>query len=367
VKQPTIRLQSTAPHNGRTVVEIAGLDPAALNRLAKTDWQPGQWKALFAIHVAPQGQAKASGQPAVLGTYRIEEDVLVFEPRFPLRPGLRYRAVFDPARLPDGIAGQEPVVAELSLPPPPARLPTVIQHIYPTSDRLPENQLKLYIHFSAPMSRGEAYRRIHLMDAQDKEIELPFLELDEELWDPAGKRFTLFFDPGRIKRGLKPREEVGPALEEGKAYTLLIDRAWTDAGGNPLKEAVRKSFHVGPPAEQALDPKTWKIDPPTAGTLGPLAVSFPAPLDHALLEEVLIVTDASGHKMAGKVEISDEEKRWQFTPQQKWQSGAHSLMVETRLEDLAGNSIGRPFEVNERLPLAQEARDKIVKLPFRIR
>ena len=32
----------------------------------------------------------------------------------------------------------------------------------------------------------------------------PFLELDEELWSTDGRRFTLLFDPGRIKRGLKP-------------------------------------------------------------------------------------------------------------------------------------------------------------------
>ena len=43
-------------------------------------------------------------------------------------------------------------------------------------------------------------------------------------------RFTLLFDPGRIKRGLKPAQRrVGPVLEEGKSYTLVIDRGWTDA------------------------------------------------------------------------------------------------------------------------------------------
>ena len=34
----------------------------------------------------------------------------------------------------------------------------------------------------------------------------------------------MFFDPGRIKRGLKPREQFGPALQEGKSYVLVIDR-----------------------------------------------------------------------------------------------------------------------------------------------
>jgi hypothetical protein len=48
-------------------------------------------------------------------------------------------------------------------------------------------------------------------------------------------RLTLFIDPGRIKRGVLPLEEVGPALEEGKRYTLMIDRDLKDGTGNPLK------------------------------------------------------------------------------------------------------------------------------------
>src|SRR5207244_1417841 len=119
-----------------------------------------------------------------------------------------------------------------------------------TTNRLPENQLKFYLHFSAPMSRGESYRHIQLLDAAGKPVESPFLELDHELWDPEGKRFTLFIDPGRIKRGLKPREDLGPVLEEGKRYTLVINRAWTDAEDNLLKETYRKTFTVGKPDEK---------------------------------------------------------------------------------------------------------------------
>jgi hypothetical protein len=79
------------------------------------------------------------------------------------------------------------------------------------------------------MSRGHSYDYIHLLDDTGKEVELPFLELDEELWDPAMKRLTLFIDPGRIKRGVRPLEEVGPSLQEGKRFTLVIDREWKDA------------------------------------------------------------------------------------------------------------------------------------------
>src|SRR5262249_4461656 len=149
-------------------------------------------------------------------------------------------------------------------------------------------------HFSAPMSLGEAYRHIRLLDEANKPVDLPFLELDQELWDPAGKRFTLFFDPGRIKRGVKPREDVGPSLVEGKRYTLVIDSKWSDADGQPLKESFKKSFRVVAPVEKGIDVKEWKLDSPAAGSRDALKVGFPQPLDHALLQRLLWIVDAEG-------------------------------------------------------------------------
>src|SRR6185503_7799389 len=112
---------------------------------------------------------------------------------------------------------------------------------------------------------------------------VPFLELDEELWDRQGRRLTLFIDPGRIKRGLKPREEVGPVFEEGKSYTLAVDREWLDAAGNPLQQAFRKEIHVGPADDKQPDPNTWHVDAPVRDTTDPVLVRFPEPLDHAML------------------------------------------------------------------------------------
>src|SRR5262249_32867051 len=124
---------------------------------------------------------------------------------------------------------------------------TRVSQVYPSSDTLPENLLKFYIHFTAPMSRGNIYDHIHLRDESGKEVELPFLEIDEELWDPTMTRLTLFIDPGRIKRGVRPLEEVGPSLEAGKSYTLVIGREWRDGVGNPLKQGFEKAFKVAPP------------------------------------------------------------------------------------------------------------------------
>ena len=156
------------------------------------------------------------------------------------------------------------------------------------------------------MSRGEAYRRIKLLEAATgKRVDAPFLELDEELWSPDGTRFTLLFDPGRIKRGLRPREEVGPVLEAGKSYSLVIDRHWLDASGNLLKAGFRKTFRVGPPDETSPDPKTWTIDAPRAGSRDPLEVRFPEPLDRALLDRLIWVENADAKVVAGQISLGD--------------------------------------------------------------
>jgi len=91
-----------------------------------------------------------------------------------------------------------------------------VQHVFPSAAALPANQLKFYVQFSAPMSRGEAWKHIRLLNHEGKPVDLPFLELDQELWDPNYQRLTILFDPGRIKRGLLPREEAGPIIEQGK-------------------------------------------------------------------------------------------------------------------------------------------------------
>jgi hypothetical protein len=173
--------------------------------------------------------------------------------------------------------------------------------------------------------------------------------------------------PGRVKKGLKPPAELGPILEEGKRYTLVIDRRWNDAKGNPLKESFRKSFRAGPPEDQFPDLKTWRMEAPRAGTVQPLRVTFPKPLDHALLERLLWVTDPKGRRVAGTVAVTDAETRWHWTPKQPWSEGIHALVVDTQLEDVAGNSVKSPFEVDVFHPIQREIKSETVQLPIPIR
>jgi hypothetical protein len=361
-KTPFIRLHGSK----EPAIEVVGLPPQELQALARLDQTPEQWQTLFAVHVEHGGER--TKQPALLGSYRVVNDALRFEPRFPLVPGVSYRAVFQPSRLP-GQAGSSAKAIEkvLLLPKAKPAAPTVVAHVYPSKDELPENQLKFYLHFSAPMSRGEAYEHIHLLRSDGRADERAFLELPQELWDRDGKRFTLLLDPGRIKRGLKPREDLGPVLEAGKRYTLVIDRDWQDAEGTPLKESYRKTFRVLPPDESQPDPKTWKLAPPAAGTKAPLVMTSPKSLDHALLQRMLWITDEHGDKVPGTIDVTRQETCWRFTPAAAWKSAQYHLVADTRLEDLAGNSIARPFEVDELRPVERERKIETVQIPFEVR
>ena len=108
-----------------------------------------------------------------------------------------------------------------------------------------------------------------------KPVVLPFLEVDQELWDRDYQRLTVLFDPGRIKRGLLPLADVGSAIEDGKQYTLVVDQDWRDARGAPLAASFRKPFRAGPADRTPPDPAKWRITAPRAGASDPLIVEFP--------------------------------------------------------------------------------------------
>ncbi len=300
-----------------------------------------------------------SDLPALTGAYEHAADGIRFRPKYPLQGGMSYKAVW---RAP----GAPALEARFAIPKPQLAATARVDRIYPTANVLPSNQLKLYIQFSEPMSRGEAWRRIHLIEDRGKEVMLPFLEIEEELWDPAQKRLTVLFDPGRIKRGLVPHNEAGPALLEGRTYHLVVDRAWPDGKGAPLTAEFRKTFQVRKADRTPPTLGAWKIHPPTAGTREPLRVDVPEPMDAALFQRLLWVIDASGKTITGDVSLQADETRWLFTPDQPWRAGVHQLRAGMTLEDLAGNRIDRAFDVDTFEKVEMRLTVKTRDLPFTV-
>jgi hypothetical protein len=307
------------------------------------------WSSVFTVY------AGSGDVPPLLGSYAVEGGFLVFHPRFPIAAGVHYRAVFHP---PGGGAAIEQF---FDGPPRDVTPLARVERVYPSADVLPSNQLRLYIYFSAAMSRGEAGARIHMLDEKGKVLPGVFLP-GEELWDPGFKRLTMTLDPGRIKRGLNSNEAMGPPITEGKRYTLAIDRDWMDARGVRMVEGFRKAFRGGPAERHPPDPAQWKVTAPKAGTSAALAVSFPTPMNYPLLERMLQVPG-----VAGTVSVGKEETEWRLTPREPWKAGDYKLVVDTGLEDLAGNHIGQAFDIDVFDHVTEHIATKTISVAFAVR
>lgn len=234
----------------------------------------------------------------------------------------------------------------------PARADEAVVRIHPTAGELPANHLKFYVHFPEPMRQGEFLDHCRLSEfPSDEEVAEPFRET--ELWSDDGLRLTLWLHPGRQKEGVNLNVELGPVLEAGKTYRLTISGKWRTARGRPLGQHMMVVFRAGPRAAGQLDLAAWNLRPPRAGTREPLALSFPAPLDHALLGRMLRIF-AGGEEVRGRIEIPRGERGWRFVPEKNWEGKPHRLVVDSLLEDLAGNSFARPFEVDLRGPPPRE-------------
>lgn len=302
------------------------------------------WASVFQVFVG-DGEAL----PPVLGTYSKDGDAVVFRPRFEIPASVACRVV----------AGGKtfPFAARMTAVEPTA----FVSKVYPTARKIPANQLKFYVEFSAPMEKGQAWERIRLKDRQGQVVDLAFLEIEQELWDREGKRLTLLFDPGRIKRGVMPRDQVGAALRAGETYTLVIDQEYREAEGVPLARGFFKVFEVEDEDRTAVDPMRWEVRVPRAGTRDSLVVLFGESLDAPLAQRMIRVEG-----MEGTVDLGGFETIWRFAPAAPWKSGDYKIVVDTALEDMAGNRVGRPFDVDVFERITVRTGRGTVTIPFHV-
>ena len=355
---PSITL--TTPSDGRTAyVEVRGLPGSTLRALDRDGLTPEQWSGILRVAVAADA-------PAVLGKYSVADGVLRFTPLFPFDEGRQYQIRFDPGRVPGAPAdGTGVLEASVGRPASTTTPSTSVVRVYPSGDEVPENLLRMYIEFSAPMGRKSGIEYIKLLDNAGREITGAVLPLDYEFWSPDHKRFTVFFDPGRVKKGILPNRQMGRPLETGRSVTFVVSREWRDEHGLPLKQDFTRTFRVGPPAETPIDPASWRIQPPAAGTRDGVVVTFARPLDHGLLMRALGVT-LDGQAVAGDIVVEPGETRWTFAPTNPWRAGTYGLLALDILEDPAGNEIGRAFEVTNAAAVDKGPHAKTITLPFRI-
>ena len=328
-----------AQHEERDCLKISGWTEAELRELAILG--AGALSRRLAVYTSEAMLADSRPDvPPVAGRFWVQSGSVWFAPRFPFADGVSYSLLVGSG----GDAGGAEVW-EIQRPSPEVSSTTEVVAIYPTAAELPVNLLRVYVHFSAPMSEGWAARAITVSRADTGEtLEDVFLPPEPELWDAERRRLTMLLDPGRIKRGLVPNLEFGYPLVEGTTVRIAVDPAFRDAAGQPLRDSTERTYNIGPALRSRVDPTAWQLTAPAAGSREPLQVEFDRPLDHGLLQHCLSVRDEAGNTIAGLAETGAGERNWRFTPDNPWTTGERRLVVEPRLEDVAGNSPARVFD-----------------------
>lgn len=319
------------PDDGELRLPQHGHEPVVL-RLAPGDAGPSSTEEAEDLTVfVGRSEPGIEGRLPVAGRYERDGDALRFTPAFGFTAEQRYvvrtRSPGGPHRL-----------TEFTLPEASAAPSARVTRVYPSADILPENVLRFYVHFSVPMAPHRAPEFVQLRDTSGVADQAAFMKFKQELWNEDRTRLTILVDPGRIKRSVATRLDLGPAMEEGRRYTLTVNEGWPSADGASSLPAYCKHFRVGPPMRRRPDAALWKSTVPRPGTREPLTVRFDRSFDRHLLSTALHVTDNDGRAIAGSSHVGDHEVSWSFTPHKPWAVSGARIVIDEGLEDVAGNN-----------------------------
>ncbi|WP_164756193.1 Ig-like domain-containing protein, partial [Mesorhizobium sp. M7A.F.Ca.US.014.04.1.1] len=203
--------------------------------------------------------------------------------------------------------------------------------ISPTEGAIPANTLRLYVTFDRPARGMVATRDLRLVDAEGRTVDGAFMDFGQDLWSPDGRRLTVLFDPGRVKQDVEGDGDSAAPLRPGLSYTV---------------EVGRKHFHyrVTPALRTPVNPQTWGLALPNAGSREALKITFDREMDAALLRDQLGIVDDQGGFQSGRVTVSASGRAWCWRPNHGWLPGAYRLVVGSSLEDVSGNRVGEALD-----------------------
>ncbi len=328
--------------NGRHALAIR-LGPPPHASASGSDMLPSRLGASDQLGVVPAsilGRATTpDGLQAIAGRFTLENDAWLFEPEIPFLPATEYALITRTE------TGALVPLATIATPAAPAIRRTEVLAIYPSTLAVPINFLRIYVHFSAPMREAQAAQAISVQRLDTGELlRDTFLPGTLELWNPSRTRLTLLLDPGRIKRGLLPHVQMGYPLIEQVPVLVRVLATFQDAAGAELLAGAERRYEVDAALRRHIDIGVWRVVAPPASTLAPLIVLFDRALDSAMLAHTLTVSDEYGSIVTGTATVTDGERAWSFVPRLTWMQGQHTLHVDPRLEDIAGNSLVRVFD-----------------------
>jgi hypothetical protein len=342
--QPTLRVNSESSPHKPGGVSVCYLGPDLVAFLASCTRPGDLLKSIFRVTIAQARSPEGDGLPDVSGRYVLLEDEVQFIPHFPFESGVKYHASFETQPFGAVLTAESLSLEFVISSQQNAPAPTEVTHIFPSGDFLPENLLRFYVCFSNSMQRGGALENISLLNSDGQPVADALYRPPVELWDRTMRHLTVLLDPGRLKRWVGPNVSLGPPLKVGHEYTLEIGPEMIDQYGRPLRERFRKHFLVGDPVRESISVEHWKIQPPVTGSRQALVLTFPNPLDWAVLLQTITITSVDQSRIDGQVVVDQCERRWSFTPTSSWVARVYRIRVGSRLEDVCGNSIAGAFD-----------------------
>ncbi len=295
---------------------------------------------------------KTNLDTSILGDFSSNESTHKFEPIVPFFEGNTYLLYQNDKEVSRFIIRAKKEVL----------IPEVIA-IYPSINQVPENLLKMYFLFSKPMQ--EVYPALNYITVTENDtgnVVDVFLELNTELWNKEHTQLTLWLDPGRIKTDLIPNKEKGLPLIKGTHYTVTIDQNFKDANSNLLKKTYTKEFTVVARDFEKPVPTNWEL----IANLDEVTLHFKEPMDAILAKETFHIKNSANEYVIGDFELINKEKTLKFYPKHPFALGVYTFIIETRLEDLAGNNLNHPFD-NDLNKLEKQEFTEIKKLQFIIK
>lgn len=80
---------------------------------------------------------------------------------------------------------------------------------------------------------------------------------------------TGLLDPGRLKRWAGPNRELGPPLQVGQRYVLVIGPGMIDSLGRAIRQNFYKPFVAAEAVREPVAVGQWKVLPPVAKSRQP--------------------------------------------------------------------------------------------------
>ncbi len=219
----------------------------------------------------------------------------------------------------------------------------IVQAVYPSSNILPENLLRIYVQFSVPMKTVGNLERIKLFDEEGHEVQHVFFNNVHELWNTEQTQLTLILDPARVKTGLQANQELGRAIQPQQKYTLVIE-GLEDVRHQKMEQRFEKKINIVKADLRAPDTKNWMLTMPKANSKTDFTVQFAEMLDYHSVQQRLIVTNYENKPVKGLISVEKQETLWRFQPVSPWEKGDYVLHINTRLEDPAGNNLNGLFD-----------------------